>query len=472
MKLINSVRRFFRGRREPTSFEGKYDAAQTTRENQRHWSMADAFSADSSMTPEVRRILRNRSRYETANNSYCKGIVLTLATDTIGTGPRLQLSQRDDKLIRKIEDDFESWTQAVNLPEKLRTMRMAKATDGEVFAILTSNQKINHSVKLDITPIEAERIASPHTAFQSLDDTVVDGIEFDKFGNVTNYHLLKTHPGDLKSMRDETLRIPASAMIHWFRSDRPEQHRGVPELVPALPLFAQLRRYTLAVIEAAETAARFPMVIYTTLAPEEEGTAGNPFDLVSLDRTQATVLPEGYQLGQMKAEQPTTRYPEFKREILGEIGRALQIPINIVTCDSSKHNYASGRLDHQVYHRAVRIEQAHCGNVVMEKIFEQWLAEYKAANDLPYYDTTDLRAQWFWDGFEHVDPIKEAMAQKRRIENRTTTLAAEYARQGKDWEDEVEQLAEERRKLLKLGLLQEPVTIKNPTKKEGESEEA
>ncbi|MGL6194428.1 MAG: phage portal protein [Thermoguttaceae bacterium] len=446
--MLKRLLNFFREKKNPWA-EGKYDAAQTTRENQRHWSMADAYSADSSMTPEVRRILRNRSRYETANNSYCKGIVLTLATDTIGTGPRLQLSQRDDDRIRKIEDEFENWSSAVNLSEKLRTMRMSKVTDGEVFCLLTSNQRLDHAVKLDIMPIEAERIASPF----SLDDTVVDGIELDKHGNPQFYHLLKSHPGDQRSLRDETLKISARDMIHWFRADRPEQHRGVPELVPALPLFAQLRRYTLAVIEAAETAARFPMVIYTTLAPEEEGTAGNPFDLVSLDRQQATVLPEGYQLGQVRAEQPSTRYPEFKREILGEIGRTLQIPINIVTGDSSQHNYASGRLDHQVYHRAVRIEQTDCGLKVMDRIFLPWLAEYKVLNDLTTWDTSKLHARWFWDGFEHVDPVKEAMAQKRRIENRTTTLAAEYARQGKDWEDEVEQLAEERRKLLKLGLL-------------------
>ncbi len=39
----------------------------------------------------VRRILRNRARYEVANNSYARGIVLTLANDVIGTGPRLQM---------------------------------------------------------------------------------------------------------------------------------------------------------------------------------------------------------------------------------------------------------------------------------------------------------------------------------------------------------------------------------------------
>ena len=58
---------------------------------------------------------------------------------------------------------------------------------------------------------------------------------------------------------------------------------------------------------------------------------------------------------------------------------------------------------------------------------------------------------WFWDGHEHVDPSKEATypptrrvasrsevatsgALERRLANNTTTLAAEYARQGKDWE--------------------------------------
>jgi len=32
-----------------------------------------------------------RARYEVANNAYARGIVLTLANDVIGTGPRLQM---------------------------------------------------------------------------------------------------------------------------------------------------------------------------------------------------------------------------------------------------------------------------------------------------------------------------------------------------------------------------------------------
>jgi hypothetical protein len=73
----------------------RYDAAATTDDNRRHWANADGLSANAANSAEVRRILRNRARYEVANNSYARGIVLTLANDVIGTGPRLQLLTSD-----------------------------------------------------------------------------------------------------------------------------------------------------------------------------------------------------------------------------------------------------------------------------------------------------------------------------------------------------------------------------------------
>jgi len=60
--------------------------------------------------------------------------------------------------------------------------------------------------------------------------------------------------------------------------------------------------------------------------------------------------------------------------------------------------------------------------------------------------------QWFWDGHEHVDPAKEANAQATRLANHTTTLAFEYARQGRDWESELHQRAKEVALMEDLGL--------------------
>ena len=84
----------------------RYDAAVTTDDNRRHWASADGLSPNASNSAEVRRILRNRARYETANNSYARGIVLTLAHDIVGTGPRLQMLTNDADANRRIEHAF------------------------------------------------------------------------------------------------------------------------------------------------------------------------------------------------------------------------------------------------------------------------------------------------------------------------------------------------------------------------------
>jgi len=59
---------------------------------------------------------------------------------------------------------------------------------------------------------------------------------------------------------------------------------------------------------------------------------------------------------------------------------------------------------------------------------------------------------WFWPGREHVDPAKEATAQEKRLKNQTTTMKAEYARQGLDWDEEMRQLGREQKLREELGL--------------------
>jgi capsid protein len=177
-------------------------------------------------------------------------------------------------------------------------------------------------------------------------------------------------------------------------------------------------------------------------------------DVVELEKRMATVLPDGWRLGQIEAQQPTTSYAEFKREILNEIARCLNLPYNIAACNSSGYNYASGRLDHQTYYKSIRVEQAHLAEAVLDPIFAAWLDEAQLALDLP--DLRGASHQWFFDGTEHVDPAKEANAQATRLASNTTTLAAEYARAGKDWETELHQRAKEKKLMVELGLTEEP----------------
>ncbi|HAI12364.1 MAG TPA: hypothetical protein DCM28_11715, partial [Phycisphaerales bacterium] len=96
----------------------------------------------------------------------------------------------------------------------------------------------------DLQLIEADRITSSSPVMLPTRNDV-DGVILDSFGNPQFYSILRQHPGGMgnystwMSQYDE---VPAASVIHWFRTDRPEQHRGIPEITPALPLFAQLRR--------------------------------------------------------------------------------------------------------------------------------------------------------------------------------------------------------------------------------------
>ena len=433
---------------------GRYDAAGTNDDNRRHWAAADGLSANSANSPAVRRILRNRSRYEVANNSYARGIVLTLAHDVVGTGPRLQLLTGNAEANRLIEKAFHDWSKSIQLAEKLRTMRMARATDGEAFAVLTTNPALAFEIQLDLRLIEADQVATPDLGLNATN--VVDGIEFDRAGNPRRYHVLKKHPGDGSGALDRDYdSIPAANVVHWFRADRPGQARGIPDIMPALPLFAQLRRFTLAVLAAAETAADFAGILYTDAPANGEADAAEPFEPIELEKRALLTMPGGWKMSQMEAQQPTTTYGEFKHELLNEIARCLNMPYGIAAANSSGYNYASGRLDHQTYFKAIRVEQSHLECVVLDRILAAWLDE--AALLTGFLPTglgpiADWPHQWFWDGHEHVDPAKEANAQATRLANHTTTLADEYAKRGQDWEVQLRQRAKELSLMTELGI--------------------
>ncbi|MCK6485454.1 MAG: phage portal protein [Phycisphaerae bacterium] len=437
---------------------GKYDAAQTTHENRRHWANADHLSANAAVGADVRRILRSRARYEVANNSYAKGIVVTLANYVVGTGPRLQMLTGDPEANRVIEKEFSRWAKAVGLSHKLRTMRIAQCETGEVFALLATNPLVDAPVQLDVRPIEADQVCTPWPAPRG-DMKAVDGIFFDEFGNPVAYHVLRQHPGDnavWKAGGVEFDVMPAESVIHLFRAERPGQSRGIPEITPALPLFAMLRRYTLAVLGAAEQAALPSGVIYTDAAADAEASQVEPMDQVEMDRGTWMTMPFGWKIGQIKAEQPTTVYGDFKHEVINEIARCLNMPFNIAASNSSGYNYASGRLDHQAFFKAIRIDQANLADVVLDRILKAWLNEAVLIEGyLPQSVRTldfDASHQWFWDGLEHVDPQKEATAQATRLQSNTTTLAAEFAKAGLDWESELRQRAREVALMRELGL--------------------
>jgi len=438
----------------------KYDAAETTPTNVKHWSRTDSLSANAAATPRIRKILRDRSRYEIANNSYASGLLLTLTNDMIGTGPKLQLIMEESQMSRYIEDSFYSWCCEVGLTDHLKLLKMCYERDGEGFAIMATNPRLEHKVKLDLKSVEADQCTTP--GLDPFSDNKIDGIIYDDFDDPISYDMLKHHPGDmgygLQNQFGEYVTYPAEQVLHYFNPVRPGQLRGIPPGISTLELYAQLRRATGALLRAFEIASMVAGVMETNNPITDDAGVVQTLDIgesLPLQQGMLMALPAGYKMGQFKSDQPVTSYKMFKEEILCEIGRCRNVPFNVVACRSDGYNYASGRLDFQIYYRSLRIEQFLMGLKIMDRIFKQWAHEASEVDPRFWgINIASIPRLWFWDGTEHVDPLKEAEAQVVKLNNNLTTLQIEWSKSanGNDWERMVEQRAKEKRKLASIGV--------------------
>jgi lambda family phage portal protein len=448
-KALAAARRIADRQRKNESLSASYDAAANTVETQKHWRYADNLSAAAANSVSVRKTLRERSRYECLeNNSFAKGIVLTLANDTISTGPSLQVMLPDSSASRAIEQKWRKWCKDVKLASKLRTARIAKVIDGETVILKGTNRKSKNPVKLDFRVIECDQLATPFYA-DGLPNKV-DGIEFDDFGNPTLYHVLKGHPGDRWPMKAfAKTDVDPDDIIHLYRAERPGQMRGIPELTPALPLFAMLRRYTLAVITAAENAADFSAILKTQSNAFDSASDGiddiDPFDFVQIDRGLMTSLPKGWEMVQFDPKQPTTTYKEFRDAILNEIARSVHMPSNKALADSSKYNYSSGRLDHQTYYESIAIERSQWEVECLDRIFEWWLDEALMLDGfLPGFDAVDeMPKVWRWPPQRDVNPAEIADVNIALIDAGLKTRQQFLIEQNIDPEAHQQQLEEE-----------------------------
>jgi len=446
-ETVSGPRRLARAGRGPQS---RIDAARTTDDNRYRWASADALGPNAAFDETTRANLRNRSRSETLNNGYCKALVRAKARDLVGTGPRLQLTIPGVgfEKTKIVERRFAEWAKAVQLPRKLRVMESSAVRDGEIFGLLDTDPDLECPVKLEITLLEAEQCATPFEFAAERD--VIDGVRHRQGKPVTFYFYVE-HPGErfgLGGPLAAWFAAPAKRVLHWYRQDRANQLRGIPETTPALPIFNQIRRYRAAVLDAAEFAASHSGILYTDL-PAEEGvrqTDVERFEIVDVVRNALKCMPHGWKLEQLEAKQPIDKFGEFNRENLNEAGRSAEAPLNIVTGNSSGYNFTSGRLDHLPYQRGEWVDRDDCETIVTDRIVRAWAEEaLQIQGYLP--EGLPSLSEWTiafnWDAFDELDPLKSAQADGQRLRDGTTTMAEVDAGRGLNWRDKADQLAEE-----------------------------
>lgn len=429
-----------------------YDAARTTDNNARHWSYAQEITAAQAHSPELRRILRSRARYEVANNPIARGMIAGLAGDTVGVGPRLQIRTGDASVDAAVEALWRRWSDEIELPEKLYTAEFAQVETGEVFVRQYRDTALR-SVPLGVGLIEADRVTA---GLAGLLADAGDGIEYDsQTGRPIRYNVLRHLPGRFEvDVRSDW--ASADTITHLFKCSRPGQLRGVTEIASALTVFAEMRSYQRAVLKSAEVGASQALVIESNGPADDDTDEVEPLDVVDLEHSMATTLPKGWTLRGFSATQPTMQHSAYMRSLIVYAARALGVPANIALGDSSGFNYASGRLDYQSYDlmlatRRRRLER------LLDRLLEAFLLYASGSEGSPVtpavaHSARTVRHSWLWRHRGHVDPLKEANAAQVRIGMGVSSLAHECGLLGIDWEEVLDQKQREREAATSRGL--------------------
>lgn len=395
---------------------------------------AEATNENAFASPGLRDKLRTRVRYEVTNNPYLRGMLKGQANDIVGRGPSVQFDDDNQEIVNQAEIDFQQWANDIEFAEKLRLLVECWKRDGEALAILTEWDNSPNAVKVDLVVLEIEMLTGG-TVFHPEFTDFKDGIRTDDFGRPLEYLICTKNPDEGFLQPGDYRRMPASDVIHLYTKDRPSQRRGITAYVASLLSAALLRAYSMAVVKAATIASAISFVVHTNEVGEDS-EACQPFDVIDIEAGAGITLPDGYNITQFQARQPTDTYDNFKEALVTEIGRPLSLPKHKSTGSSSDYNYASVRLDDQQSERQTDIDRQSIEFKICRKVLRHWLSEYvvlrpevlqldSGLSDMPSHS-------YAWDGKPHVDPLKEVNADVESLKYGVQGLHDLYTKRNKD----------------------------------------
>lgn len=437
----------------------RFEVADTTRLNEAHWEGAKGRSINEDLRERWATLVA-RSTYESANNPYVEGVINTYVTDMVGvSGPKLQIRSGDKKFTEVAERVWRDWWRDPDITgrysgaELLDLWLRQQFDHGNMLAQFVNDSSVKSGIQLRLQTLNPTRLSQPWTTPRQ---NVVLGVERTKFGRPVAYWITKKEENTEFDTKVGHTRVPAENILHWFRPVDPTQVIGFPWLTPCLQSCADLRDYGDQVMDAARAAADH--AVYMETSDPNETAVKTPVIFDVARRTVSNLL-AGWRIRETQGNQPTTRYVEYVESRLRELGRPINMPLMIVQLNSSNHNFSSARFDGQHYQRsnastAGKIERGVLNVCVLKVLREAQLMEL--IREIP----SDIEFKWTWSTPPHVDPSKEAIAEERRLRNKTLTLTQAAASHGLDLEDIVVELVRERELLSSAGLLTEENAVR------------
>lgn len=474
-------------------------AADTSDNALRSWQPQPA-SADADLSGE-REAIVGRSRDLIRNHGVAQGAQQTIADNVVGTGLRLSsrpmydLLGRDKAWAREfgrtVQGFHRLWWDDTSCDacDELNGAGLANQVvrslfaNGEACAVPLWIPEPGQLFASRLLLIEPDHLTNPNNRPNSRE--LRDGVQRDpRTGRALGYWVRSSHPGDRFAggswigQAGEWTYIEAKTrwgrrrFLHIHDKDRVGQTRGKPLMAAVMKPFKQIDHFTNVALQTAIVNSMIAAFIKTPLDQEsivelfggDADSARKYFDAKARvdSRTKlkgGALIPlnPGDDVEPFVPGNTGAGFDQFTMSVYRHIAAGLNIPYELLLKDFTKTNYSSARaamLEAWRYFYALR---AKVGAMFCQPAYELILEEMVDRGMVDAPDFYNLRrayaaARWIGPGRGWVDPVKEATAAQIRMETRQSTLEAECAEQGQDWEEVLEQQAVEHARCIELGL--------------------
>ena len=412
-----------------------------------------------------------RARFLIRNNGYAANAVESWAGNVVGAGIKPSSLVADPALKERLQSVFLDWTDeadAEGFTDFYGLQRRAAREvfiAGEVFFRFRPRRPEDGLVvPLQLQMIPAEMLPAVRSERLANGNLVRQGIEFDRIGRRVAYHFLRRHPGDTTDpdLSGETVRVPASEVVHIVDPVDAGQLRGVSRFAPAIVKLFLLDQYDDAELDRKKVAAMHALFI-TTPAPEQpfdvgeqEGSDGERS--MDLQPGQVVMLEPGEEIQTSAPADVGATYEPFQYRTLLQVSAALGVPYAYLSNDMIRANYSNARLALLEFRR--RVDAYQHAVVVFQLCRRVWArfvdtAVIAGAIDVPGYERRRrevLACAWLPPKWDWVDPQKDARAEVEQIAAGLKSRTQALAERGYDAEQVDREIAADQARERRLGL--------------------
>ena len=352
-----------------------------------------------------------------------------------------------------------------------------------------------------IQMVDVDRLSTPFT--QTTGSRVRGGIRVNQYGAPQGYYIRRAGTGVLgmaMSPQDHVY-VPARKpwgrrqVLHFREPMRPDQTRGIAELVAGLKEMRITKNFRSLTLQNAAVNAMFAASIKSELPPDiafqsiggsngvTGGAVGQAVNAyaneymkavakyaggakgLQLDGVKIPHLWPGTELDLRPLGNPGGVGQEFEQGLLRYIAATLGVGYEELAKDYSRTNYSSARAAMNETWRAMQARKKLIADFFANCVYALWFEEMMNRGELEtmkyrrapnFYEGLNaeayLAADWIGASRGQIDELKETQAATLRIKYGLSTHEDELARLGKDWRRVYKQLERERNERERRGI--------------------